>query len=103
MVFFAIPSDGAVFLFRGLSTTPDLNFTAIIGVYQIGLEHAAAVTGQKLLVCLGASVGNMYDDELHGLPYSVRSLFSLWGLFIVGIDLEKGDKCLSYGRKNVWT
>lgn len=83
-----------------LSMTPDLNFTGIIGVYQTGLEHAAAVTGQKLLVCLGASLGNMYDDELHRLLHSVRSLFSLGDYFLVGIDLDKSSDILEAAYNN---
>ncbi|MER9056938.1 L-histidine N(alpha)-methyltransferase [Mesorhizobium sp. M0910] len=83
-----------------LSMTPDLNFTGIIGVYQTGLEQAATVTGQKLLVCLGASVGNMYDDELHGLLHSVRSLFSLGDYFLVGIDLDKSSDILEAAYNN---
>ncbi|RWP83461.1 MAG: L-histidine N(alpha)-methyltransferase [Mesorhizobium sp.] len=83
-----------------LSMTPDLHFTGIIGVYQTGLEQAATVTGQKLLVCLGASLGNMYDDELHGLLDSVHSLFSVGDYFLVGIDLDKSSDILEEAYNN---
>ncbi|MER8970663.1 L-histidine N(alpha)-methyltransferase [Mesorhizobium sp. M0808] len=83
-----------------LSITPDLNFTGIIGVYQTGLEQAAAVIGPKLLVCLGSSVGNMYDDELHDLLHSIRSLFALGDFFLVGIDLDKNSDILEAAYNN---
>ncbi|WP_352708617.1 L-histidine N(alpha)-methyltransferase [Mesorhizobium sp. M0598] len=83
-----------------LSMTPDLNFTGIIGVYQTGLKQAATVMGPKLLVCLGASVGNMYDDELHDLLHSVRTLFALGDYFLVGIDLDKDSAILEAAYNN---
>ncbi|WP_168992203.1 MULTISPECIES: L-histidine N(alpha)-methyltransferase [Mesorhizobium] len=83
-----------------LSMTPDLNFTGIIGVYQTGLEQAATITGPKLLVCLGASMGNMYDDELHDLLRSVRSLFAPGDYFLVGIDLDKNSDVLEAAYNN---
>ncbi|MFB9984550.1 L-histidine N(alpha)-methyltransferase [Mesorhizobium kowhaii] len=83
-----------------LSMTPDLNFTGIIGVYQTGLEQAATVTGPKLLVCLGSSVGNMYDDELNDLLESVRTLFAPGDYFLVGIDLDKKTDILEAAYNN---
>lgn len=82
------------------SMIPNLNFTGIVGLYKTGLERASTVTGPKLLVCLGASVGNMYDDELHELLHSVRSLFAVGDYFLVGIDLEKDSDILEAAYNN---
>ncbi|MES0003063.1 L-histidine N(alpha)-methyltransferase [Mesorhizobium sp. M0051] len=83
-----------------LSMRPDLNFTGIVGVYQTGLQQAATVTGPKLLVCLGSSVGNMYDDELRDLLHQVRSLFAPGDYFLVGIDLDKSSDILEAAYNN---
>ncbi|WP_081157695.1 L-histidine N(alpha)-methyltransferase [Ensifer aridi] len=83
-----------------LSMKSDVNFTGIIGTYNTGLEKAATLVGPKLLLSLGSSVGNMYDDELCDLLGSVRSFLGRGDYFLVGIDLDKESDVLEAAYNN---
>ncbi|WP_275531938.1 L-histidine N(alpha)-methyltransferase [Ensifer aridi] len=83
-----------------LSVTPNLEFTGIVGTYATGLEKAATLVGAKLLISLGSSVGNMYDDELHSLLGSVRSFMASGDYFLLGIDLDKESNILEAAYNN---
>ncbi|CDX45099.1 Methyltransferase [Mesorhizobium sp. ORS 3359] len=83
-----------------LSATTDVHFTGILGTYKTGLEQAAALTGPKLLISLGASIGNLYDDELHDLLGSVQACLQDGDYFLFGIDLEKESGTLEAAYNN---
>ncbi|MFC3326107.1 L-histidine N(alpha)-methyltransferase [Mesorhizobium cantuariense] len=83
-----------------LSVTSDLDFLGIVGTYQTGLAQAANLIGPKLLVCLGSTMGNMHDDELHNLLLEARSALSPGDYFLVGIDLDKETEILEAAYNN---
>ncbi|AZO10869.1 L-histidine N(alpha)-methyltransferase [Mesorhizobium sp. M1C.F.Ca.ET.193.01.1.1] len=83
-----------------LSVTDDLDFLGIVGTYQTGLAQVANLIGPKLLVCLGSTMGNMHDDELHDLLLSARSALSSGDYLLVGMDLDKETKILEAAYNN---
>lgn len=83
-----------------LSVTPDLDFLGIVGTYQTGLAQITKLVGPKLLVCLGSTIGNMHDDELHNLLLSARSALSRGDYFLVGMDLDKETEILEAAYNN---
>ncbi|TIT88089.1 MAG: L-histidine N(alpha)-methyltransferase, partial [Mesorhizobium sp.] len=83
-----------------LSARTDVHFTGILGTYKTGLQQAAALNGPKLLISLGASIGNLYDDELHDLLGSVQACLRDGDYFLFGIDLEKESHTLEAAYNN---
>ncbi|WP_301006762.1 L-histidine N(alpha)-methyltransferase [Mesorhizobium sp.] len=82
------------------SVTTDLDFLGIVGTYQTGLAQVANLIGPKLLVCLGSTMGNMHDDELHDLLLSAQSALSSGDYLLIGIDLDKETKILEAAYNN---
>ncbi|MER8746095.1 L-histidine N(alpha)-methyltransferase [Mesorhizobium sp. M1004] len=72
-----------------LSDASDLGFLGIVGTYQTGLLQTKKLTGRKLLVSLGSTIGNLYDGELNNLLLSTSSALSVGDYFLVGVDLDK--------------
>ncbi|WP_095090625.1 L-histidine N(alpha)-methyltransferase [Mesorhizobium sophorae] len=83
-----------------LSETSDLDFLGIVGTYQTGLTETKKLAGRKLLVCLGSTIGNLYDDELYYLLLAARAASSHGDFFLVGIDLDKDSKILEAAYNN---
>lgn len=82
------------------SVTTDLDFLGIVGTYETGLAQVANLVGPKLLVCLGSTMGNMHDDELHNLLLSAQSALSSGDYLLVGMDLDKDTETLEAAYNN---
>ncbi|WP_207426366.1 L-histidine N(alpha)-methyltransferase [Pedobacter sp. SYSU D00535] len=69
---------------------PGLQLKGFIGDYFEALSEAAEVSGgQKLVLLLGANIGNMFPYEAELFLKKLRSFLSAGDLVLVGFDLKK--------------
>ncbi|SMD17232.1 L-histidine N(alpha)-methyltransferase [Pedobacter nyackensis] len=72
---------------------PDLNIKGLNGDYLDMLKKAAALSNRrKVVLFMGANIGNMNLDEAHEFLLSLRKLLSKGDMLIIGFDLKKNPK-----------
>lgn len=79
---------------------PEANVFGIVGEYRTALTLLPAAAEPKCFVFLGSSIGNLDDDEIDQLLFSVRSASSLGDHFLVGADLHKASPILEAAYNN---
>jgi len=73
----------------------DLDIRALAGRYEDGLRHLrTAAGGQKVVIWLGSSVGNLERAEAAQFLHRVRDAVAPRGRLLIGIDLRKSRAIL---------
>jgi L-histidine Nalpha-methyltransferase len=68
---------------------PRLTFKPLVGDYSSGLEKLAAISGRKLVLYIGSSIGNYEPEEAVTLLRKVRANLRAGDALLLGTDLVK--------------
>ncbi|MGH7278649.1 MAG: L-histidine N(alpha)-methyltransferase, partial [Candidatus Rokuibacteriota bacterium] len=68
---------------------PRLHVHGVVGDFERHLGHLPAATGQRLVMFLGSTIGNLHAGPRHALLAAVRRLLGPGDRFLLGVDLVK--------------
>lgn len=72
---------------------PDLSIKGLHGDYLDMLEKATVISKRrKVVLFMGANIGNMNQDDAERFLQAMRSLLSKGDMLIIGFDLKKNPK-----------
>ena len=89
-----VPFDVSAEMLRESATNllgryPSLIVHGLVGDFQRHLASVPAAAGNRLVIFLGSTIGNLEADERAGFLENVRGLLGPDGRFLLGIDLVK--------------
>ncbi|RWY51219.1 L-histidine N(alpha)-methyltransferase [Mucilaginibacter gilvus] len=73
---------------------PNMRLSAMKGDYFEMLAEASKKEGRKVILCLGANIGNMLPSEAQDFCQKLRSYLSPGDMVIVGFDLKKNPSII---------
>lgn len=88
---------------RSLSDLEGLKINCLAGEYLSMLREASQLSdNRKVILFLGANIGNMDMDEARHFCAQVRNLLQPGDLFVIGFDLKKNPKTIlaAYNDRN---
>ena len=77
-----------------VSDDPSLEVHAVIGDFERHLPYVPPAVGQRLVLFLGSTIGNLVPDARHALLGHVRALLGPRDRFLLGLDLVKDVQTL---------
>jgi len=77
-----------------LETYPNLTITGCVAEYAKGLELAKTLSGQKLILFLGSTIGNFWLEEARYFLSLVRTSMKKSDYLLVGFDMMKDPSIL---------
>ena len=69
---------------------PPLSVHALVGTYELALQHLGAATLPKRMICfIGSTLGNLNPAECQDFLRQIRTALQPGEFFLLGVDLQK--------------